>query len=890
MLKMRKHIVYILCLCFFCIQNLDAQPPVNIDSLKQLAKTAPFPERLDHIEKWYNATNERFGDEQISMLKESLDWLESEGLTTDENRFKWANNKLKIGFMYSDNERLDDLFINASEMVAFIDSVGKDNNPWNSLKGHAYFQLQIFASLDKQYPKAIEYNEKAYECFEKTGNKSLMARTLNSMGATYSRMGEYEKSLELEKQAGDLYEEDGNEYGVLRARYYYAAALIDMERYREALNTFSEIIPRMRQTGHVSLNASLTNYADVLSHLGRNQEALVIFNEALQMAKERKVNFTISMTYEYMSDLHERMGNYAAALETERLRGQFNDSLQLHEKEQELNAVQVKFNNYQNEQKIKELEQQQALDKAESRNRFLMLLAGALLLAGMLGFWIYQQKQRNKFEQGLREKEKELTALKERLFTNITHDLRTPLSLIISPLEQLLARKVNDVEKQQLTLALDNSNHLLHLVNQILDWHSLEAKVMELKPYNGEIVQAVNSCVNRFQGQAEQKGITLDTRIHSARFNLFFDFDKMDKILSNLLANALRYTPNGGEVEVRLETNEQELTLKVSDSGIGIPKEKQTAIFDRFEKTSSPEKNNGIGLALVQELVQLMKGSIDVKSVEGKGSVFVVQLPFEKSTEQVISEAAAVPSPDNGKPTLLVVEDHPELAKQIQHVLADTYQVILAFNAKDGLATAIEQVPDLIISDVMLPDRNGMELCQDIKSNMLTDHIPILILTARADERTRLSGLEVRADAFLTKPFKTEELRLQLNSLLQNRRRLRLRYEMQQKDEVEERKDPFVELLMDTVEKNFSESEFNVDAFAKRLKMSRVQLFKKTKALLDTTPSRVIRQYRLQQARQQLQAGGRSVSEVAYGCGFSSPEYFSTVYKDHFGVRPTQEK
>ena len=713
-----------------------------------------------------------------------------------------------------------------------------------------------------------------------------MARTLNSIGSNYSNKGEHEKAIGFEKRAGDLYEEDGNEYGVLRARYYYAADLIELGRNEEALVAFREIIPRMRRTNHFSLNATLTNYADVLSRLGDHEAALVIFKEALEMAKERKVNFTISMTYAFMADLYEKTGNYKAALEAERLKADYQDSIQIQAQERELKTAQAKFDNYQNEQRIKQLEQQQALEKAESRNRFLMLLAGALILAGMLGFWIYQQKQRNKFERGLREKEQELTALKERLFTNITHDLRTPLSLIISPLEQLLARKVGETERQQLTLALDNSHQLLHLVNQILDWHSLEAKVMQLKPYDGEIVQAVHSCAGRFQGQADQKNISLSTEIHAAPQNLFFDFDKMDKIVSNLLANALRYTPEGGRIEVRLDVDEKDLTLKITDSGIGIPKEKQAAIFDRFEKTNNGNVNSGIGLALVQELVQLMKGNIGVESTIVQGSTFTVRLPYEKPAGH---QQTAPASDASGKPALLVIEDHIELAKQIQLILSKDYQVSIVHNAKDGLSTALEHVPDLIISDVMLPDKSGIELCQEIKSNMLTDHIPVLLLTARTDETTRFSGLEVRADAFLTKPFKTEELLLQLNNLLQNRRRLRLRFEMQQKD-VEERKDPFVELLLDTVEKNFTESGFNVDAFAKRLKMSRVQLFKKTKALLDTTPSKVIRQYRLQQARQQLQAGGRSVSEVAYGCGFSSPEYFSTVYKEHFGVSPTEDK
>ncbi len=559
------------------------------------------------------------------------------------------------------------------------------------------------------------------------------------------------------------------------------------------------------------------------------------------------------------------------------------------------------------------------------------LYALAFLLA--VYFWRRYDLNRRQLKHDLEirqleaEKLKEVDALKSRFFANISHDFRTPLTLILGPLEELIAQSPK-ANLWQFRLMQRSAQGLLRLINQLLDISKLESGKMSLEARCDDIIPVVKGAFCAFESLAKRKGIKqqFDTSLETAL--LYFDEDKMEQIITNVLSNAFKFTEEGGTVTVEVKELHSEhstsfLQITISDTGTGIAADQLPYVFDRFYQSpdgyAKVRQGSGIGLALTKELVELHHGQIQVNSEVSRGTQFTLLFPFGKAhlqADEIVEQtlkapvfkpniSGALPIPDlrgsSISPTdekaiekaiVLLVEDNDDMRAFIHRQLAGHYQIVEAADGQEGLEKALEIIPDLIISDVMMPRMNGLQLCDTLKNDVRTSHIPIILLTSKADIEFRLVGLERGADAYLAKPFNREELLLRSRKLLELRDRLRARYASLPPPPVAEKdiqiEDAFLQKIRQLVEQNLSDQNLDMDHLSQVLGMSRSQVYRKVKALTGLSPTVYIRSIRLQQAKVLLETTELSISEVAYQVGFSTPTYFSDAFLEVFGIRPSE--
>lgn len=503
-----------------------------------------------------------------------------------------------------------------------------------------------------------------------------------------------------------------------------------------------------------------------------------------------------------------------------------------------------------------------------------------------------------------REKTEEINQIKLRFFTNISHEFRTPLSLILGPLDNMLAEKPDEKNKKRLVLMKQNAERLLRLINQIIDFRKIENQKMDINLEQGELISFTRNIVNSFTELAEKKKINLHFKTNRDTLHTMFDTDKMDKILFNLLSNALKFTPESGEICLTVNVSEDEIEIAVKDSGIGIPEKDIFHIFDRFyqvrEHTSITSNSSGIGLTLVKEFVELHGGDLQVKSTENEGSCFTIILPYRKASEEARDSGLEEnETPANHaekenlpeKQTILFVEDNEEMLEYILFELTDTYHILTAKNGKEGLDLAINENPDLIVSDIMMPVMDGYELCGKIKKDFSTSHIPVILLTAKAAEESVIEGYKSGADAYISKPFSIRILNSRIQNLIQQRNIVKesmrrsiitspKAYDKQSPDEI------FLGKLVDLIENNLNDPDLNVQKICDNLGVSHMQLYRKLKALVGQNINEFIRTIRLKKAAQLLTVQGFNVSEVMFEVGFNSRSYFSKCFFELYGEYP----
>lgn len=544
-----------------------------------------------------------------------------------------------------------------------------------------------------------------------------------------------------------------------------------------------------------------------------------------------------------------------------------------------------------------------------------------------------QLREQLAFEQRETERIKALEQLKTNFFNNITHEFRTPLSLILEPARQINAQSKDPAILENAGRIESNGRRLLGLVNQLLDLAKLESGSMSLDLRYGDIGQTVRAVFESFLPLATQRNIKLELTLPAATPSVEFDGKKVELVLNNLISNALKFTPEGGKIDVLLRIGnvqwgehkretanpESSILIEVIDTGIGIPTEALDKIFDRFYQADfgTPglaHTGTGIGLALSKELATLMGGGITVQSKVGTGSAFTFYLPF-KVLSVSVPKAAASSEPgmaeqpdwapphavDQERPVALVIEDNPDLRAFISQSIGNQWQVAEAPDGAAGIRMAKELIPDLVISDLMMPGKDGYAVCDALKNDELTAHIPVILLTAKTGTEARIKGLRTGADDYLTKPFHTEELLARMENLVSMRRKLRQRYSRQPAEnagskapsEREFLSPPdvaFLERFTLTLEQNLSNETLGVEEFAQKMFISRVQLHRKLKALTDQSATDFIRDYRLNKAMTMLKNREGLVSEVASNVGFGNEKYFSTVFKEKFGIPPSQVK
>ena len=509
----------------------------------------------------------------------------------------------------------------------------------------------------------------------------------------------------------------------------------------------------------------------------------------------------------------------------------------------------------------------------------------------------------------------ELYKVKNQFFSNISHELRTPLTLILGPSSDL----VNDEDlssKQRKTLSFINNNarRLLRLINQLLDLSKLEAGKLDIRVSQQDIVQFVATLTKAFDSLAQSRQIRLLFESPEEQLYVFYDSDKLEQVIINLLSNALKFTKEGGRVKVTVLRSDTNCLISVEDTGIGINKEQLPYIFDRFfqadNRESREHEGTGIGLSLTKELVELHGGNIQVESEYGKGSIFKIYLPLgsEHFKDHQIHKLGHVEKPitaseeiqfannmdidiSGDKDMVLLVEDNLEMRSYIKDLIDNQYDVLEASDGLKGLEMAINHVPDLIISDVMMPKMDGTELCKKIKNNEITSHIPVILLTAKASEEDKIRGLQIDADEYLAKPFNKVELQARIENLIRTRKKLQKRFAKStlispKEIAVSSMEELFLEKLIEQIEQNLSDEDFSVEQLAGAMHLSRSQLHRKMISIVNQPPSTFIRRYRLELAKQLLEKGAGRVSDIAFEVGFSSPSYFTKCFVEEFGFPP----
>ena len=517
-------------------------------------------------------------------------------------------------------------------------------------------------------------------------------------------------------------------------------------------------------------------------------------------------------------------------------------------------------------------------------------------------------------------KNEEINNMKFRFFTNVSHELRTPLTLIISPLEGMLKETTDELQSTRLQLMYRNAQRLLHLVNQLLDFRKGEMSTHQLSLSEGDIISYVHSVCNSFLLMADKKHIQFSFFSGIDTFSMAFDADKVGKIVMNLLSNAFKFTPEGGRVTVMIEHvtgTPDTLEIKIADTGIGISDVDKEHIFDRFyqadHKGVEETTGNGIGLSLVRDFVTLREGEVKVFDNIGTGSVFVIQFPVKHVETQVqlpeetgmsvgdeedreMKEEVREETGRKDFPLLLVVDDNEDFRIFMRYSLELQYRVKLAVNGNEAWEMMQEELPDLVISDVMMPQMDGNELCRLIKQDKRIAHIPVILLTARQNTEAKLEGLQTGADDYVTKPFNMTILVLRIRKLIELSRYHRVTQGMidpaPSEIVITSLDEKLIEKAIKYVEDNMSRTELSVEELSRELGMSRVHLYKKLLQITGKTPIEFIRVIRLKRAAQLLRESQLHVSEVAFEVGFNNPKYFSRYFKDEFGVLPSvyQEK
>lgn len=511
--------------------------------------------------------------------------------------------------------------------------------------------------------------------------------------------------------------------------------------------------------------------------------------------------------------------------------------------------------------------------------------------------------------------EEETITAKLQFFTNISHELRTPLTLIADPVDYIIRdSNLNAQQRDMLQIVQRNVAVLTRLVSEILDFRKVQNGKMKLHLSDFDLIECMQQWIGLFTVSAQKKNINLQLEAPKT-IPMRADHDKLERICYNLLTNAMKYTPNGGKITFAATVEGDKVKIEVSDNGIGIAADEQAYIFNRFYQAKNAGQGTGIGLALVKAFTDLHHGEATVESKEGEGSRFTIVLPLYQagelstsksqqpyssvveisSTEEVPNQARHIDDlvlPDEAaRPEVLIIDDNSDIRSYLRRALSSTYKVSEAVDGKSGLEMARRIVPDLVISDIMMPVMDGLEFCSQLKQDKAISHIPVILLTARSLDEQRAEGYKHGADAYIAKPFSLELLLSRIDNLIESRKKLSQMFSNADENGVYEKLSnetdkTFVTQLRKIIQENLGNSEFNVERIGDEIGLSRVQLYRKVKALTGHSPVEMLRKARLMRARHLLRTTEKSVSEVAYAVGFSTPSYFSKCYKDEFGESP----
>lgn len=807
---------------------------------------------------------------------------------------------------YGVNDAAEKALSMGYEALELCSSVNDD-----SCLGMTYFYMAKTMYNFGEYSKGVEFAEKAIALLENTRKTRSIAECYSDF-ATYGNY-DYTESLSFIDKSLALIRSDTTttDDDLIRIYFNRIATHDKFGKYQEAekdINYIDEELNdrlSLRKKQNLTLEKGMNKF-----NLGNYQEAIAILREGAH-DKYSDINPFIYFHYQYIEKSYEALGQLDSAYHYHIILREMAEDSRIHESRMKMKDLEAKY-----EAEKKELTIAAQNQTIANQKIIQWLGLGATMLLGLFLFQTYRNaQQRRKANEQLIELDK----LKTRLYTNITHEFRTPLTVILGMAAQV-KRNPSKYLNNGTELIQKNGERLMELINQMLDLSKLESGAMTTDNVQSNIIDYIRYISYSFESLAANKNIDIHFVSEEEEVIMDYDEEKIKTVLANLFSNAIKFTPENGNIYVIIRQLEDSKTpllqLKFKDTGIGIDEEKLPYIFDRFYQTEAGTtrqgEGTGIGLALVKEYVQLMNGSISVKSKKGTETEFTLLLPITNlakvnktiSTSTTVKTQISTPKSiyddivvtKNDMATILLVEDNLDVATYVASCLDQIYNVIIGNNGKEGVELALKHIPDVVITDVMMPIKDGYEVCKDLKTNSLTSHIPVIMLTAKADNVSKLEGLKYGADAYLAKPFDKEELITRIKNLLTSRKNIQKYYLALTTGEKPENidhdipkvEDQFVTALTDIVTENISDSSFTVDVFAKEMYMSSSQFHRKVAGVTGLSPMKFVRHIRLSKAKQLLSESEEAISSIAYKTGYNDPAYFSRIFKKEFDVTPIQ--
>lgn len=793
--------------------------------------------------------------------------------------------------------------------------IGKESNN-HVIIIRSYTQIGEAYQKESKMKEALSYYLKGLELAEKHGEKSLAGTIYNGIGVCYFSQNDPKKAEYYFKLAAQA-KKDANDY------QYYALISTNLAGLQIMSQSYNEAIKTLKDVEKTLLKKKQSQYLPtVYNSLGAAYQAvkpdscLYFYEKGLQLALKQKDLVNQMTTYQNIGDYHLEQKNYSAAIDYMRKAitvndqrpedqykpalydrisiayetiGDFKNAYQYKklenearqhlvtiQKQKEAEELEVR---YQTEKKEKEIQRnKQEIERGKNQRNLIVFAAFLVLL--IAGFITYLLLQRRKITQQFEQE-------KLKMFENIFHEIRTPLTLIDGPI-QLMKQQPELKNRENLVLMERNSKKLTRLVDELLDATKLGKGSFRIDYATGNIGDFIDDIVDSFANEAESKDIKLITKQNSTG-NCSFPSNAVEKILSNLIGNAVKYCPAGSAISIKSSIEANRLVVEVKDNGPGIPEKEQKKVFRRFfrGRYSSGTNGTGIGLSLVKELVELTNGTILLHS-NASGTTFSLSIPIEE-----VETPPGTVLLNGDIPVLLLAEDDPDTAAFTITVLQEDFRVIHVKNGQEAIDSIAVNLPDIVLSDIMMPEKDGISLLKEIRTDELASHLPVVLFSAKASLESRLEGLAHGADAYIPKPFSPEELKLTIRNLFNTIRKNRENYQagIQSAKTFEERiksENPYVNKVIGSIINNIDDHEYSVNELSSDMAVSRSQLHRKLATLTGFSTTNFIRMVRLEKARDLLLNNDGNISEIAFKCGFSSQSYFTKSFTEHFGKSPSQ--
>jgi signal transduction histidine kinase/DNA-binding response OmpR family regulator len=824
----------------------------------------------------------------------------------DTGNFILADTQNALAIAYSRQNKMKE----AIERLLLVDSLHKKQPLRPDIIAAAYQSLgNVYLEL-KEYDAAEEYYLKANRQFEKmAGGGTFYFNTTNVfLGQVYFHKGQVEKADSLLSKTLLFYDQIKEERTVAEISNYLGLIHLKKGNLDSAQRYFQNALNFQRKNDY-SLEAgqSAMQLGKLNIEKGKPNLAIEYLEQALTFNRDIKNSTLNQNVYSLLAVAYAKQGNYKAAFTNSQLARKINDSIQQSQSAEKIKEIEGIYQTESRDKEIALLTAENELAEQQRKNQQYVLWGILAIIAIVAGFVFFQFRNRQKTTKKLRE----LDRAKSTFFANISHEFRTPLTLIKGPIEDYLqSGKLELSERKNLQSALRNTQRLKDLVDQLLALAKLESGSLKMNIQPANLPDFITAQAEAFTFSCGEKNIAFKIEVETDTKEDWFDQDILEKILYNLIGNAIKYTPENGRIILRGNRHGNRFVISVANSGNYIPLQLQQKIFTRFYQSDCKNPGTGIGLALTKDLVAIHRGSISVESEENGLTEFTVELPRNKVAFE--NELIFIPENENGisetnypkpliekeivapeeAPVLLVIDDSQDIRDYLCSIFEDAYVVKTAANGKQGFALAVETIPDIVISDVMMPEEDGFTFTKHLKEHQLTSHIPVILLTAKTQITSKLEAMGIGADAYVTKPFNSQLLKATAQNLLDNRRKLQERFSQEamviSKDiAVSSEDEKFFERMQKVLDAHLTQPDFSAEMFSAEMGVSRMQLYRKLKALTSQTPSEFIRSQRLKLAVSLLRSNKISISEIGYTVGFNDPSYFTKCFKQEFGCSPS---